>query len=509
MTSETAKIIRIAALGMTAVLAILLVIFLASHKFVTFDVVNPDSIDDTHLTLRGKDNTTIGNLFGLYVVPRSQPIMKISLPAGEETILSTQPLQFLAFGTKVELRKLKQADIYTSKSLGCNTYDQATDTILTRRCSTAASSLYTLDDSSTKPWGNTESQQLPLGLFFYNYLNGVMTLTTADASERHALAYNASGMHYYELKDKASTRLDTDLAVDMTDYTNASFAVYSASSGDVAYYTIRDQKVTSVKQYSTAKDATKDSEVRSRCTTAGETVFCLRGSLSSPFGHQDETATKQPSVITEIDFSQETPRAKTYEIKTDLPYINDIYTDKSKAVYVKNNLDLYRIDNHRPIMVYPGVAEVASGEKLVFTTNDHVYRLDSPTDARKIFSKSGLVIANLSSYGSTLLFDIHSENDRLLSDTLTFRIQETPSDGASILSLLPLSGKNLPIMNAVFSKNKLQLQPETFYTSDRATGVLTYDKDEYNRSKATILSYFDNLKSEGKLPQNFELLFTE
>lgn len=512
MTPETAKLVRFGIIGMGAILALIAIIYLATHKFVTFAVTNPDGISSTTLTVKGADDKTIHGLFGLYPVARSQSIIKLSFPEGEETILSTKPLALLALKTPVEMKKLKQADIYTSKSLGCNTYDVASDSILTRRCATAASALYRLDDTTTKPWVNTETQSLPLGLFYYSYLNGVMAVTTADATHRHALAYSPSGMHYFALEDTAGTQADTDLAVDTTDHTNPSFAVYSATSGDVSYYNVRNQTVTSIKEYQLPKDeeSEEDSEVRARCVTAGQTVFCLRGQMESPFGHQHESDHESPTTLTEIDFSQAKPAATTYKINSDLQHINDIYTDSSKTIYIKNDRDLYRIDKKRPVMVYPNALEVASGKNLIFTTDAHVYRLDSPTQARKIFSKTNLTISNLSSYGSILLFDVHSEGDRLLDGTLTFRIQEDPSDSAaSIASLLPLSGKNLPIMSAAFSKNKLQIQPETFYISDRASGTLTYDQAEYDKNKNIIIEHFNTLKADGKLPRQLELLFAQ
>lgn len=507
MTPELAKLTRFAIFGLGVLLVILFAVYLATHKFVTLNLVNPDSIVATKLTVKGSDDKQIPHIFGLYTVARSQSILKVSVESGEETIIATKPLPFVALQTPVELKKLRQADIYTSKSLGCNTYDDATDSILTRRCATAAGELYRLDSATTKPWGNVEARPLALGLFYYNYLNGVMTLTTADANERLALEYNAAGLNFFKLDDKASKQFDTDLAVDLTDQANPSFAVYSATSGDVAYYTVRNQKAVSVKEYSPPKS---DTNVRSRCTTAGQTVFCLRGALESPFGHHEEDTKTPPTIVTAIDFSQAKPLAKSYEIKSSLPYISDIYTDSSKTVYVKNNQDLYRLDGDTPVLVYPGVAEVASGQKLVFTTTDHIYRLDTPTTARKIFSKANLTVSTLSSYGSVLLFDVLSNNDRLLSDSLTFKIQDTPaSSSASIASLLPLSDKNLPITSATFAKNKLQIQPETFYTSDRATGTFSYDKVEYEKNKAAIVSYFKSLEADGKLPQGFEILFTE
>lgn len=507
MTPELAKLTRFVILGLGALLVVLFIVYLATHKFVTLTLVNPEGITATKLTVKGSDDKQIPHIFGLYTVARSQAILKVSVESGEETIIATKPLSFVALQTPIELKKLRQADIYTSKSLGCNTYDDATDSILTRRCATAAGELYRLDSSTTKPWANAEARPLALGLFYYNYLNGVMTLTTADANERLALEYNTAGINFFKLEDKASKQFDTDLAVDLTDQANPSFAVYSATSGDVAYYTVRNQKATSVKQYSLPK---ADTNVRSRCTTTGQTVLCLRGALESPFGHHEEDAKTPPTVVTAIDFSQPKPVAKTYEIKSNLPYISDIYTDSSKTVYIKNNQDLYRLDGDTPVLVYPGVAEVASGQKLVFTTTDHIYRLDSPTSARKIFSKANLTVSTLSSYGSILLFDVLSNNDRLLSDSLTFKIQDPPAnDDASIATLLPLSDKNLPITSAVFAKNKLQIQPETFYTTDRATGTFSYDKAEYEKNKATITRYFDTLKADGKLPQGLEILFAE
>lgn len=507
MNPEVAKLTRFITLGMGTLLVILLAVYLATHKFVTLTLANPDEIAATKLTVKSADDKSIPHIFGLYTVARSQPILKVSIASGEETIVATKPLPFLAFNTPIELMKLKQADIYTSKSLGCNTYDDATDSILTRRCATAASELYRLDSSTTSPWKNTEAQPIALGLFYYNYLNGVMTLTTADANDRLAIAYNASGLHYFKMDDKASRQFDTDIAIDATDQTNPSFAVYSATSGDVSYYTVRDQKATSVKQYSLPKS---DTDVRSRCVTTGQTVLCLRGKLDSPFGHHDETTHKAPTVITAIDFSQSKPAATTYEIKTDLPYISDIYTDSSKTIYVKNSQDLYRLDNKEPVLVYPNVAEVASGQKLVFTTADHIYRMDTPATARKIFSKANLTVSTLSSYGSILLFDVHSNNDRLLSDNLTFRIQDTPANSnATISTLLPLSDKNLPITSATFAKNKLQIQPETFYVTDRASGTFSYDKAEYEKNKAIILNYFNTLKADNKLPEGLEILFAE
>jgi hypothetical protein len=163
-----------------------------------------------------------------------------------------------------------------------------------------------------------------------------------------------------------------------------------------------------------------------------------------------------------------------------------------------------------PSLIHPAVTDVASGEKLIFTTSKSIYRVEHNNSVVKLFSQEALRTSNLSSYGSTLLFDVYSDNDTLLTDGLTFKLEEQPAtDSATVLSLLPLSGKNLPVMSAVFAKNMLQIQPETFYTSDRATGTLSYDQAEYDKNRSVIIDYINQLKSTGKLPSDLMILFTQ
>lgn len=501
------KFIRLIIGAIAGILVICLAVYFFTHKFLTLSLDNPDQISNLSYRVTDKDNKGITHLFGLYSVGRDQPFIKVSLTGNEETIIPISSLPLVSSKVPVTVHKLKQADIYSSKSLGCNTYDQSRDAVITYRCATAADALYELDSSTASPWQNKKIQDLALGLNYQNYLDGVMALTASDATERAALIYTAAGLRYYKLNDAASRHVSVDLATDTTDRTNTAFVVFSPQSGDVAYYSVDAHDAATAKEYRYPHPGT-DTSVRSRCVMAAATVYCLRGNFASPSGHNDDPFVTPE--ITQIDFSSSEPAVTTYSLKTNLQYVNDIFTDKQKRVFVKNDKDLYMVASKSLHLVYPGIVTAASGQRLTFTTDTSIYQMAPSGQSYKVFTGSDVQTSNLSSYGDTLLFDTFSKNDSLLTNGLTLKLSDSPLDnGPSTLGLLPLSASALPITSATLAHNKLQIQPSTFYTSDRETGQFTYDQQEYAKSMLRIQNHLADLRQQNKLPAALQILYAQ
>lgn len=507
---ESKKLTRIIIIGAVSIVLICIAAYIFTHKFITLHIENPDHIDKLSYHATTATGASVPALFGLHIVGNNEPIIKVTTASGEETVIPITSLPLFTADLPVTLQKTKQANVYSSQSLGCNSYNPAEDRVMSYKCATAASALYTLDSSTHTPWRNTKLLDIALGLSYYNYTDGVLALTASDASERMALVYSATGLRYYKLDDTASRTSVVDVAVDATNRSNTSFAVYSPQTGDVAYYTFApgSTQPTAHEYHPDKSDASTDSDRRSRCVLSGTKVYCLRGTFTSPNG--DDTAGSSQPVISEIDFSKSQASAKHYPLSNKLSYLTGIHTDAQQRLYITNDTDLYQVNDHGAQLVYPHTTTVASGQQLVFTSDRSLYRINPAGQAIKAYTNDNFQLSNISSYGDSLLFDVFSKNDTLFPQGITLKLSAAPDDKApSILNILPLAAANLPITSAALSHDTLQILPTAYATSDRETGTFSYDKQQYADSKAKIEQYLNDQIRAGKLPVNLQVSYAE
>lgn len=508
MNPEGIKLIRYTALAFGLLVVVLLIVYVFTHKFVSFAVANPDGIDNISVTVTDEKDKSVPSLFGIHIIDRSQQLVVFTTKGGEQTTLPTEQLGRFAANVAVTLHKLRDVSILSSESLGCNTYDTTTQRVLSQRCATAATSMYQLDTSTMTPWQNVQIQRLTRGITYHSYGNGVIALTSADASERVALVYTRQGMTHFPLGDTASIQVDTDIATDTTNQSNGSFLVFSPSTGNVTYYAITNGTIEHTRE---AKlDDYDKTTTRSRCILVETTGYCLTGAFRSALGHEESTSTADvDSVISVIDFAQEKPAVRRITLDKSLTYANDIYTDASKAIYVLNDHDLYRLNDTRTQLIRPETDSVSGGTSLIYTTNAGVYRVNDDATSTRLIDKRDYNISTLNAYGAHTLFDVRTTDNRLFTNGITLEISDAPrASNTSALALLGLL-KDLPVQTTAIANNRVQIMPQSFYTTDRATGTFSYDQAEYDKNKTIILDQLNAKKADGTLPSTLDILFAQ
>ncbi|HEX8182899.1 MAG TPA: hypothetical protein VF575_04845 [Candidatus Saccharimonadales bacterium] len=177
------------------------------------------------------------------------------------------------------------------------------------------------------------------------------------------------------------------------------------------------------------------------------------------------------------------------------------------ALLDSKGLMVYSIENKpRQVFYSHNINDFhTTGGKLYFTRNNNIFTYDNMTSqAYRVFSSKRQTVSKLSSTRGQFTFNAFTNNDTS-GNLSSYALTATPLTSRRLEDTLPYkSSDDLPIIQMDYTSDSIKVQLAlTSFTSDRATGKITYDPSEFENAKKLVLTRI----TEDAIPIPVERIF--
>lgn len=496
------QIIRYFIYGILALLLASLLYFWIFHGMATITVSKNDNITD-EVSVKSVDaQSKEANIFrvgDLYFVPRSAEAIRVV--AGKyETLQGVKDLPFFSVSKfSVPLYKDKNASKVASNAPGCASYSRDADRIVSYDCNLPSHLLH-FDPAS---WQNTEVAGMASNTFAISpYQGGVIGVLIGQETDSPIFIVDSIGKTSYLPKPESLSNENLDEVSVITDTSSENDHFLLKTRNGTLYYGDGNGTYTKFDPpdgFSAEFDAMY-------CSLVQEVAYCYHGPSSDSEDSQEAVKHGDENPIGRLEvINTSTKNRQNFDL--DKEGIDTIAVTRDGHVYGLARDLLYSIkepdqEPHR-LFISSGVTAIAANENLYFNRGDALYK-SKALQSYKIFSSDNVQLSSIFALDDTVLFNGYLKKAAL--ETLhTFQLTEDINDGAPrLVDRMPLA-VTPSIISSDFYKQMIRLQIFASITSDRQTGITTYDEGEFEANKQQA---FGSLEAQGIDPDGYSLIFS-
>ncbi|MBH1956997.1 hypothetical protein I8H84_05465 [Candidatus Saccharibacteria bacterium] len=456
-----------------------------SFTFVIFKITLHDSIEgDAQLTVSDKlGSSKIASIGDVSIIPRASE--SVSATVGNYSSSTFTSLNPILNSISIDIYKDKGAQKYTRSqglSIDCSTYDESKDILLSYNC-TAGGALYTYATSDKDSiYANRRVATTPANATGSPYLGGVIGISVSEKTEPLFYTSGDGRTTYYPLPS------DIDLAnigfsqviTDSITTSSKSFAI-TTRSGDIYIATLDQGEIKYIKYpHSEGYDSKSDTTI---CALSSLKLLCYYG----PFRNSANSKLKKEFVTLSIESPDKISFIKK-SLSSDV-FPENIYTDKSGAMYVNEGKNLYELitsdkeATSRPVA--RNVTYVTSGNDIYYIQNSSVYKINSSSQqAYMIFKSSHILPTAISTFSSTIF--INALVNGAGPAVHKYKLDDTVNDAPNkrLIDILPLQFNDSgDVSDSDLVKDRVFIRIKAPVTKERGS---KNDDETFNRLKSDV-----------------------
>lgn len=424
----------------------------------------------------------------------------VAIRASTEDYTTIQDIGDESIGSDVviNLYKDRNAIKYSGDSLGCITYSQSNDSVLTYSCT---------NPRKLVSYSKTEKDKMPqnipiativqpdsiaysvkpykggvLGIRMPKFLGNVPTNRFLFATDSNGKTIEAAVPD-----DISQEQLNgTSVVTDTGSKANDSFLIINGSTGKIYYADNIDTSLMKYKEYTLPSDYSKDFDTL-LCNLLEKTVYCFYGNNSdSPDSalEADYHNERKPASFVKIDFGTQEPNTEKFTTREDTT-VDSLFVTNAGKLYAISSNSIGKVTKSgnvaRMTTIIPDVRAASAGNGLYFVRNNTVYKYDDVTnESYAVFSSQKIKPANIINIQDEIFINGYidsREGQRLHAYRLTDELNTSP--GTRIIDLLPLGlneSSDVSDMDLFKSNLHVRLKVNISKTSGGAVDIQSFQE---------------------------------
>jgi hypothetical protein len=484
---EQQKIKKYIIYGILVSLALILLYVWLSFGLVRITATKHEGITDAVSFKAMQVNDVEKGMFGVgdfYFVPRTSKTIKAS--AGNYTTIGAiKSLPYFGSSSmELSLYKDRNATKESSDAPGCIAYGKDTGKLVSYDC-TSPSALLHFDMTS---WKNNELEDIPENTFAISpYRSGIIGILIGGETDQPIFHITPEGKTTYYSKPESlgGERLSSTSVITDRSSENSYF-VLKTQAGTLYYGTGEGsyKKIDAPDNFDARYDAMF-------CSLVTKTLYCYYGPTSDSEDSEEASEHRAKSPAGYIRTTNLDTNEQQIE-KLDNEGIDSIVSTRDGHLYGQSQDTLYSLKERgqtpKRVFIDDGVISMSANDSVYFNKSDALYKSED-FQSYKIFSSPNIHISSITTLDDGVFFNAYIQKERELGteNLHTFRLtDEIHNDGLRLIDRMPFPTSYFLISND-FNQNKIRIQIASSITSDRETGVTSYDEIEFDRNKQAAL----------------------
>lgn len=474
-------------------MTIVVYIVLTTYSFKTIRVAYNDNIDQKAILysiIPDESDRTLSPIYGnTYLIHKNTVAIRASTE--DYTTIKDVGDGSIKGDMVVNLYKDRNAIKYSGDSLGCLSFNQSSDALLSYSCSNPRTLVqYSKPDKVQMPQNSVIATIVQPDSVAYSvkpYRGGVLGIRMPRflgnvPTNRFLFATDSSGKKIEAAVPDDITQDQLgglSVVTDTSSKATGGFLIISGSTGKIYYADNIDNNLMNYKEYSLPSDYSKDFDALI-CSLLEKTVYCFYGNNSdSPDSalESDYHNDQKPASFITIDLGVQEPRIEKFTTREDMT-VDSLFVTNSGKLYAISSNSIGKVIKSGNVAkmttIIPDVRAATAGNGLYFVRSNTVYKYDDVTnESYAVFSSQKIKPANIINIQDEVFINGYidsQEGQRLHTYRITDERNESP--GTRDIDLLPLGFDESPdVSDMDLFKNNLHIRLKVNISKTSGGGV--------------------------------------